>query len=198
MGRMPIHLAALNGMRNFEVILENGGDINAKDKMGRTALHFAAQLGHRQVVEKIISLVSDKTAIDAPDIDGWTPLCWAARRPSSWLDGVYASESPQQKEVITLLLENGADRTVLANVGDEKWTPLEIGRFSACSRESMALLAHGPMSNGVSDPERSDDGEDPDKVKSQRGYYQKYWCDACEWVSSYPVSQTLTFTNAME
>ncbi|KAI8722553.1 hypothetical protein NCS52_00399300 [Fusarium sp. LHS14.1] len=181
MGRMPIHLAALNGIRNFEVILENGGDINSKDKMGRTALHFAAQSGHKQVVEKIISLLSDKTAIDAPDIDGWTPLCWAARGPRSWLDVDHASESQQQKEVITLLLENGADRTVLASVGDEKWTPLEIGRFSACSRDSMALLAHGPVPNGVSDPDKSDDVEEPQKVKSQRGYYQNYWCDACEW-----------------
>ncbi|KAM0415652.1 hypothetical protein ACHAPT_013402 [Fusarium lateritium] len=182
MGRMPIHFAALNGIRNFEVILDKGGDINAKDKMGRTALHWAAQAGHKQVVKRIISLLSDKTAIDAPDIDGWTPLCWAARRPASWLEEEHGSESPQQKEVITLLLENGANRTALANVGHEKWTPLEIGRFSACSKGAMSLLAHGVISSGASEGlERPNKVGEPDKYRSQRGYYQNYWCDACEW-----------------
>ncbi|PTB78333.1 ankyrin, partial [Trichoderma longibrachiatum ATCC 18648] len=77
-GRMPVHSAAFHGIDNLEVILNAGGDVNVKDFTGRTALHWAVQPGRLQAVEKIISLLPDKKAVDEPDIDGWTPLCWAA------------------------------------------------------------------------------------------------------------------------
>ncbi|KAM0545410.1 hypothetical protein ACHAPJ_011315 [Fusarium lateritium] len=143
MGRMPIHHAALSGMPNFEAILERGGDIYAKDNVGRIALHWAAQVGHHQVVEKIISLMDDKSDVDAPDIDGWTPLCWAARGTGSWLDPAHATEPSLDVDTIKLLLENGADRNVEARLGDEKWTPLRIARFSRNNSDIVSLITHG-------------------------------------------------------
>ncbi|EGR47826.1 uncharacterized protein TRIREDRAFT_63687, partial [Trichoderma reesei QM6a] len=77
-GRMPVHSAAFHGIDILEVILNAGGDVGVKDFTGRTALHWAVQPGRLQAVEKIISLLPDKKAVDEPDIDGWTPLCWAA------------------------------------------------------------------------------------------------------------------------
>ncbi|KAF4471395.1 ankyrin 1 [Fusarium albosuccineum] len=160
--RTPIHFAALSGIPNFEAILNRGGDITAKDKMGRTALHWAAQPGRSQVVEKIISLLSDKTEIDAPDIDGWTPLCWAARGTPSWPHSVVqgrAGEPEEQIKVIKLLLENGANRTVVAATGGEKWTPLKIAPFSGCSDEVIQLLRHGIVPEGkTEEPEKDYEG----------------------------------------
>ncbi|KAF4990445.1 hypothetical protein FDECE_14386 [Fusarium decemcellulare] len=169
--RTPIHFAALSGIPNFEAILNRGGDITAKDKMGRTALHWAAQPGSSQVVEKTISLLSDKTEIDAPDIDGWTPLCWAVRGTASWPHSVVqgrAGEPEEQIKVIKLLLENGANRTVVATTGGEKWTPLKIARFSGCSDEVIQLLRHGIVPQGkTEEPEKDDEGQEPEEFKSR-------------------------------
>ncbi|GFP56204.1 ankyrin-3 [Trichoderma asperellum] len=116
MNRMPIHAGAFNGIENLKAILEAGGDITSRDSIGRTALHWAAQPGRVQAVEKIISLLPNKEAIDELDIDGWTPLCWAARGTDCWLSVDHASEPEEQIKTMKLLLENGANRFVQASV----------------------------------------------------------------------------------
>ncbi|RFU77308.1 ankyrin 1 [Trichoderma arundinaceum] len=179
MGRMPIHAAAFHGIDNFEAILEAGGDISARDNVGRTALHWAAQPGRFQVVEKIISLLPNKEAIDAPDIDGWTPLCWAARGTSGWLAQDHAGEPQEQLKVIKLLLENGANRSVRASVDEQKWTPLKIARFSDQSEEVIELLKHGLVSEDEKDKEEKHTEEESEEDKSKKGNHRTATCDSC-------------------
>jgi ankyrin repeat protein len=193
MGRMPLHFAAISGIPNFEAILQKGGDIYAKDNTGRTALHWAAQVGRLQVVEKIISLMDDKTAVDAPDIDGWTPLCWAARGIGSWLDQSHASEPSSDVPTIKLLLENGADRNVVVALGDEKWTPLKIARYCRTNSDVVSLITHGirpevEEGQGASEGPPSTNTKQETKGKEEPRMklgilYDARYCDVCQCVS---------------
>ncbi|KAL6878817.1 ankyrin repeat-containing domain protein [Trichoderma novae-zelandiae] len=183
-GRMPIHSAAFHGIDNFGAILDAGGDISVKDYTGRTALHWAVQPGRLQVVEKIVSLLPDSKAVDEPDIDGWTPLCWAARGPGNWLHQEVAGEPQEQVKVMRLLLENGADRFVRASVGRQQWTPLKIARFHGAGEEVIQLLKHGLGSadeEKEKDEEKNKSGpeEESDEDKSRKGNLRSATCDSC-------------------
>ncbi len=52
-----------------------GGDVRAKNKGGRTALHGAANQGAGNVLRFLVEQGAD---INAKDSDGWTPL-WTAQ-----------------------------------------------------------------------------------------------------------------------
>ena len=90
-------------MEHFQLIHDAGGDVELADTMGRTALHWAVIGCHIDVLDRVISL--PRGFVDQPDIDGWTPLLWAARET-----GVHTDHpSPRRVEaVIKLLLERGA------------------------------------------------------------------------------------------
>ena len=69
---IPITDAAYNG--NIEAVkqhLDAGTDVNAKDVIGRTALHQSALRGHKKIVELLIDKGAD---INAKDNNGYTPL----------------------------------------------------------------------------------------------------------------------------
>ncbi|KAK7736192.1 hypothetical protein SLS53_007222 [Cytospora paraplurivora] len=52
-GRLPIHFAAANGIRNFEAVAQaHGDDIMATDIFGKNVLHWAAQFGHLETVRR--------------------------------------------------------------------------------------------------------------------------------------------------
>ena len=50
------------------------GDVNAKDKLGRTPLRIAAYWGHKEIVEL---LIAKNANVNAKNNDGETPLDWA-------------------------------------------------------------------------------------------------------------------------
>ena len=50
-------------------------DIEAKDRFGGTALHYASSNGHKEIVEFLLSKDCDVNAID---YDGWTALYLAS------------------------------------------------------------------------------------------------------------------------
>jgi ankyrin repeat protein len=209
MDRMPIHAAAFHGIDNFEAILEAGGNINSRDNLRRTALHWAAQPGRLQTVEKIISLLPNKEAIDEPDIDGWTPLCWAARGTDCWLSQDHAGEPQEQIKVIKLLLENGANRSAQASIDGQKWTPLKIARFTGQSEEVIELLKHGLVSEdekeqegkeqegkeqeGKEQEEKKTSEEESEEYKSKKGVYSTATCDSCRCVSTFQSDERVGF-----
>jgi len=58
-----------------DLLLANNADVNAKDnKSGFTPLHFAAGMGHKDLVEL---LLAHKADVNAKDNNGHTPLAWA-------------------------------------------------------------------------------------------------------------------------
>lgn len=89
----PLHLAA--GYNNIEVaeyLLENGADVNARDKGGLIPLHNASSYGHLDIAALLIKF---KTVVNATDKWGFTPLHEAAQKGRT--------------QLCALLLAHGAD-----------------------------------------------------------------------------------------
>jgi len=78
-----------------QLCLEVGGDVNAANEMGLTAMHGAANRGSDDIIEL---LAKRGAQLDRPDKEGRTPLVWA--------EGVFlATNSPVAKPATIALLQ---------------------------------------------------------------------------------------------
>lgn len=139
-----------------EVLLGEVKNVDACDGYRKTALHYAASSGHKNVViallergadiaaqanggltslhyaaasgnKDVVEVLLDKGADITAEADGgWTALHWAAVRG--------------KKDVITLLLERGADLSVRASGG---WNAVHWAASSGNRDVLMALLERG-------------------------------------------------------
>jgi len=113
-------------------LLASGAEVHARDKIGRTSLHFAAASYSVQASAITQLLLANGADVDARDNRGHTPLHYAA-----------SSRSPQAPDIITLFLEKDASVKARDNHGH---TPLH---YAASSRSPQApdivnlLLANG-------------------------------------------------------
>jgi uncharacterized protein len=109
--RTPLMNAVIENKTHMVKDLINvGADINAQDSTGATALHFAAQSYY---VDMVKVLLENKAQVDVGDANGNTPLS----------DAVFYSNG--RGEIISLLLQYGADRKLENNYGI---SPLELSR----------------------------------------------------------------------
>ena len=97
-GMTGLHLAWAQGdLKGAQVFLENGADVEAKDNVERTPLHFAAANGRN--IDLIVELISKGATVDAQSLGGDTPLMKAIM-----FDNV---------DAVVALLEKGASKTLM-------------------------------------------------------------------------------------
>ncbi len=108
-------------------LLDAGVDVNAKFRYGATALSYACDRGHLEVVKVLLARGADVNVKDT--FYGSTPLLWAVSPAMA--------RKPQHVEIVRLLLERGArnkDDALIsaASAPDAEMTKaiLETGSFS--------------------------------------------------------------------
>lgn len=159
LGRLPIHFAAANGIRNFEMLaVAHGEDIMVGDRFKKNALHWAAQFGNVKTVRFILNKLppkDKKSLVNLGDVDGWTPLVWASRvsnpsfafRSLQW----YRSEPADYAATVRCLIENGAEINVqihtLMGKGEEieTLTPFQLACRSPADEDVLQLLTPTQM-----------------------------------------------------
>ena len=85
----------------IELLLDNGADVNLRDKQGRIALHWAAAAGQKPIVEMLIARGSnvnartDSIGTEKEEDSAWTPLHRACEKG--------------HKDIAEILITNGAN-----------------------------------------------------------------------------------------
>ena len=172
-----LHHAAWTGdITRIVELIARGGDPNARDRYGQTALHRAAELGLAEAIRTLTELGAD---VGAGDRHGWTPLHEAAgwghnpdiitalleagadlnakdrsgRSPLHVAGGW--SDDP---EMVARLVELGADLEAVDNGG---MTPLELARQQGAPVVAKALETAGHPADTAPTPV-SESGTEPD------------------------------------
>lgn len=172
LGRIPLHLAAANGIENFQAaLLSYRGDMMIADNRGKNCLHWAAQFGNAKTVEFILSRLGDQAAakraqcVGRADSDGWTPLCWATRPCEGSLAEGMRSEKRDHVGVIRILLSHGANPAVSFRYGIEGddeavVTPVVLAQRCGAGDEVVNMLKSSveeKLVSGVGDQSANSD-----------------------------------------
>ena len=164
----PLHTAARHGSpRVAALLLEYGAEVNARDDIGWTPLHYALVKGSKrpgfQTANMLLERGADVNAATAAV--GWTPLHLAAH-----LSGVgyaYGYDGPDVLDIVQQLIERGADVGARTRVG--AWSPARVAKASEDRRDgleagvsSQAVLAAIQAAGG------KDEGCDAPRYRQRR------------------------------
>jgi len=186
---MTIHLAAYLGDTNrIKGFVEQQADAVRAEQGGFTPLHIAAQNGHREAVEFLIShgadvnvLVLKGANVNAKGFDGGTPLHQAAQSGDDKLAALFLAHDAEvderdaegntplhgaarqdHKVTLQLLLAHGAD------VSARNWRGMTPLHYAASQgHEDMALLL---LANGASVNAQDKHGDAPLHAAAVRGH----------------------------
>ena len=92
-GSTPLFFAALNGeeAEALSWLLRLGGNVHARNSYGETPLHWAAQMGHGNVIKLLLSYGAD---IYQTDGDGLTALDWSVDQEHTHLYPLLGGQIP--------------------------------------------------------------------------------------------------------
>ena len=84
-----LHIAAFHGKGEVSVLLDQGADINARDKSGRTPLHHVTRCisPYLDAAEVLLNHGAD---VNARDNEGKTPLAYAREEGFSDLEELFS------------------------------------------------------------------------------------------------------------
>lgn len=151
-GLTAMHVAAFFGLTSLmDPLIATGhsNEIRIRDSWENQPLHWAAERGHLDTMEKLLSLGADIN--DGIQDQVWTPLHMAA--------------STGQVEAIELLLSGHYGATELNAVSKEVGTPFTLA--ISCNQKAAAELL---LAKGASPTLTSDDFESPVAIAALRGY----------------------------
>ena len=113
----------------MELLLEHGADANAKSDDGRDALFRAAEMGHLQVVERLLSArLGD---VNCRRLDGATPL--------------HAAACKGFVRVVGSLLSFGADPSLRARLTG---TPADLAKYFG-QQKILRMIQEASSSTGA-------------------------------------------------
>ena len=114
----PLHITTNKDLA--QLLIAKGANVNAKNNIGETALHWAEDHEQKEIVELLIANDSD---VNAKDNIGGTPL--------------HRATDVCNKEIVELLITDGAEINAKNDDGD---TPLDM----ADNKEILYLIRkHG-------------------------------------------------------
>lgn len=176
-GRSPLHIAVEWGKkRNVTILLSHGADANAKDKMGKTALHLVANKDIHLYGKKLIEcfdkitrlLLQSGACVNEYDVLGQTPLFVAVQGKKKHLIEIFLKHgarvnvsdrnhmsplhfaiSTEDKDLVKLMLDNTADILMEDKVGNRS---LHLAASRNSPEIVQILLDHGaPINDQNSD-----------------------------------------------
>ena len=125
-GRTPLHIASMyensrltlttrsHNLKIVRLLLKNKAEIDVKDRLGFTPLHWASMCRNLEIVRL---LLKNRAEVNVKDRDGRTPLHCAS--------GGGLARGRGHLEIIKLLLKNGANPHI---TNDNGRTPLHCAR----------------------------------------------------------------------
>ena len=123
-----------------DLLLSNGATVNCCDRCGITPLHYAANSGYTDLVERLFSRGAEKS-INAKMITKETPLTLALREITNREKDKERLE--QRVQMVYMLVDKGA-RFDEANIPNESgYTPLHFAAITGVSRIVKDLLEKG-------------------------------------------------------
>lgn len=88
-----------------QIIIDNGANINDKDRNGNTALHYAIYYKNYKLMELLVNNGAD---VNVQDNNGSTPLHLAIKRSEKYFEDYYSK----------FLIDNNADKDIKDNNGE--------------------------------------------------------------------------------
>lgn len=103
-------------LKCVRLLLDSGALVSSRQRNGMTPLMMACKEGNTKIVEELIMANAD---INAQDVMGWTPLIWSIHHSKQ-----------EQMEIISLLINSGADVTIKCGRGQTAHThALNLGCY---------------------------------------------------------------------